>query len=144
LRTLPSRVTANEPAKLVKHNLQLDERDALHTELSKAIAGAVLSNSLFQIVAWPKTMLGFRFSRYDPGMGYGEHVDDPLFQGHRSDVSMTIFLSDPEGYDGGELVIEWGGIERAFKRTKADRPSPVSRATIGRSLHVVSQDVLAS
>jgi PKHD-type hydroxylase len=82
------RVTANEPAKLVKHNLQLDERDALHTKLSKAIAEAVLSNSLFQI-AWPKTMLGFRFSRYDPGMGYGEHVDDPLFQGHRSDVSMT-------------------------------------------------------
>jgi PKHD-type hydroxylase len=69
----------------------------------------VLSNSLFQI-AWPKTMLGFRFSRYDPGMGYGEHVDDPLFQGHRSDISMTIFLSDPEGYEGGELVIEQGDM----------------------------------
>ena len=114
------RMTASEPAKLVKNNLQLDERDARHAELSKTLTGAVLGSTLFQLVVWPKTVLPFRFSRYEPGMGYGEHVDEPLFQGNRSDVSMTVFLSDPEAYDGGELVIEWGGIERAFKLAAGD------------------------
>jgi PKHD-type hydroxylase len=69
---------------------------------------------------WPKILQPFRFSRYDPGMGYGQHVDDPLFQGSRSDVSMTVFLFDPESYDGGELVIEWGGDERPCKVAAGD------------------------
>lgn len=48
-------------------------------------------------------------------MGYGPHVDEPFFESNRSDVSITLFLSDPESYRGGELVIEWGGVEEAFK-----------------------------
>jgi PKHD-type hydroxylase len=109
------RATASEHAQMVKKNLQLDERDPKHAELSKSVMSCVLANPLFQAAVWPKVLLPFRFSRYEPGMGYGPHVDDPLAQGARSDVSMTLFLSDPESYDGGELVIEVGGVEREFK-----------------------------
>jgi PKHD-type hydroxylase len=114
------RVTASEHAKLVKNNLQIDERSTCHAELSKTLSCAVLANGLFQLAVWPRTLFPFRVSRYDAGMGYGEHVDDPLFQGNRSDVSMTVFLSDPESYEGGELVIQWGGLEKGFKLAAGD------------------------
>ena len=55
------------------------------------------------------------FSRYEPGMHYGSHVDDALMQGMRTDVSFTLFLSDPASYDGGELVIESASGEDAVK-----------------------------
>jgi PKHD-type hydroxylase len=114
------RVTASEHAKLVKKNLQLDESDARHPELSKTVMGAVLASPLFQLAVWPKVLQQFRFSRYEAGMGYGAHVDDPLSEGIRSDVSMTLFLSDPNSYDGGELVIEAAGVERAVKLPAGD------------------------
>ena len=114
------RATAAEPAKLVKKNLQVDEAHASHAVLSKTLSDALFANGLFQLAVWPRTLLPFRFSRYDPDMGYGQHVDDPLFQGIRADVSMTVFLSDPESYDGGELVIEWGGLEKPFKLAAGD------------------------
>jgi PKHD-type hydroxylase len=55
------------------------------------------------------------FSRYEGGMHYGSHVDDALMQGMRTDVSFTLFLSEPESYDGGELVIESASGEDAVK-----------------------------
>ena len=57
----------------------------------------------------PERIRGIRFSRYEPGMLYGNHVDNAIMgksDRWRSDVSFTIFLSDPADYDGGELVIE--------------------------------------
>jgi PKHD-type hydroxylase len=112
---IDGRATASEHVKLVKQNLQLDENDARHPALSKTIMEAVLANPVFQLAVWPKVVQQFRFSRYETGMGYGAHVDDPLSEGMRSDVSMTLFLSDPETYDGGELVIQYGGDERSVK-----------------------------
>jgi PKHD-type hydroxylase len=56
--------------------------------------------------------------RYEPGMTYGWHVDEALFPltpPMRSDVSCTVFLSDPADYDGGELVMELGGERRAYR-----------------------------
>ena len=112
--------TATDYAKRVKRNLQIDENHESHAQLSQRLSQIVLDNALFQAAVWPRTLLPFRFSRYDAGMGYGEHVDDPLFRGARSDVSMTVFLSDPETYEGGELVIQWGGLERGFKLPAGD------------------------
>ncbi|MCB2100371.1 MAG: Fe2+-dependent dioxygenase [Rhodobacterales bacterium] len=58
-------------------------------------------------------------SRYDPGMAYGEHVDNPLLGGTgatmRTDISATVFLADPADYDGGELVMTVEGEERTFR-----------------------------
>ena len=63
----------------------------------------------------PKALTSVMFSRYETGMDYGSHVDDALMDGMRTDVSFTLFLSDPESYDGGELVIESASGEDAVK-----------------------------
>jgi PKHD-type hydroxylase len=59
------------------------------------------------------------FNRYDVGMQYGRHVDAPVMGGLgsavRSDVAITVFLSDPKSYTGGDLVVETNGVEYGFK-----------------------------
>ena len=54
------------------------------------------------------------------GMEYGTHVDDPIMYNLRSDVSFTLFLSDPQTYEGGELVMETSGGEQAYKLNRGD------------------------
>jgi PKHD-type hydroxylase len=56
-------------------------------------------------------------SRYKPGKKYGTHVDDALMRGMRTDVSFTLFLAEPETYEGGALVIETAAGEHEFKLT---------------------------
>jgi PKHD-type hydroxylase len=72
----------------------------------------------FQDFALPKQLAPPTFSKYEPGMEYGTHVDTPLM-GHgatmRSDLSLTVFLSDPSSYDGGELTVETGVGEQTVK-----------------------------
>ncbi len=63
----------------------------------------------------PKQLVGLLVSRYGPGMEYGLHVDDALMQGVRTDLSFTVFLSGPEAYEGGELVIEGNDADSAIK-----------------------------
>jgi PKHD-type hydroxylase len=70
------------------------------------------------VAAQPRRLASILVSRYQPGMGYGLHVDAPIMgePNHvRSDLSFTLFLSEPDSYDGGELAIETGGGETAFK-----------------------------
>jgi PKHD-type hydroxylase len=55
------------------------------------------------------------FSRYDPGMRYGAHVDDAIMHGMRADVAFTLFVSDQQSYDGGELVLDTAAGEDAIK-----------------------------
>src|SRR6187455_3412292 len=75
--------------------------------------GASRGNDLFALTVRPKALTPLLFSRYGPGQAYGAHVDNPLMDGLRTDVSFTLFLSEPATYDGGELVIEtmWGEEE---------------------------------
>jgi hypothetical protein len=63
----------------------------------------------------PKALSPLLFSRYEKGMHYGSHVDDALMDGMRTDVSFTLFLSDPKSYDGGALAIESTSGEESFK-----------------------------
>src|SRR5262249_59040216 len=70
---------------------------------------ALWRNETFGRAVWPKQIRGILFSRYDPGMRYGDHVDNAIMGKAslwRSDVAFTLFLSEPADYDGGELVIE--------------------------------------
>jgi PKHD-type hydroxylase len=82
------------------------------------------------------------FSRYAPGMEYGNHVDDAIMAGDpplRSDISVTLFLAPPEDYDGGELVLDSHGGEEAYKlpaghaiiypSTALHRVAPVTHGT---------------
>jgi PKHD-type hydroxylase len=107
--------TAGWHARLVKANEQLPTGDPLHADLIQRITGTVEQHPLFQIAARPKAVRPVMISRYTAGMQYGTHVDDAIMGGVRTDISFTLFLSDPDSYDGGELVMESTGGEQSYK-----------------------------
>ena len=94
----------------VKRNLQLPDASPLRRELGETILVALAKHPLFFSAALPLKYLPPRFNRYAGGGSYGFHVDGAvmnLSQGEqlRSDVSCTLFLNEPDEYDGGELVV---------------------------------------
>ncbi len=131
------RATAGWHARLVKKNLQASAGDRAVAALRETIAAALTKNALFQLITRPKALTPLILSRYEPGMEYGSHVDDALMQGMRTDVSFTLFLSAPDDYDGGALVIESSGGEEdvklpagslvAYPSTTLHRVQPVTR-----------------
>jgi PKHD-type hydroxylase len=106
----------------VKNNLQLREDSPAYKEVVPTIMRKVAASQELSGFVFPKTMLPPLISRYEPGMTYGTHVDAPFFRKGdlRSDVSMTLFLSEPDEYAGGELVIEQGGNEVPVKLEAGD------------------------
>jgi PKHD-type hydroxylase len=103
------KATTGYRGRRVKNNLQLSREDAIGKDLAPLVERALWRNKTFAWSVWPKQVRGILFSRYEPGMLYGNHVDNAIMgkaNPWRSDVSFTIFLSDPADYDGGELVIE--------------------------------------
>jgi PKHD-type hydroxylase len=107
------RVTAGVQSALAKNNLQLDNEGADARAIGATILEALAGNALFQSAALPRRIVPPLFNRYNASDGhhFGEHVDNalrPLASGGRirTDLSATLFLSEPEEYDGGELVIE--------------------------------------
>jgi PKHD-type hydroxylase len=108
------RATAGWAAKRVKSNLQAREGRTI-LRLRALIETRLSAHPVFALAARPKQVLGPLFSRYQPGQAYGVHVDDALIGGVRTDISFTLFLSAPEHYDGGELIIDTAAGEEAFK-----------------------------
>lgn len=100
--------TAGSQARMVKRNLQLPSDSPVAVELGRLVATALQRNSVFAAAAFPRRSSTPLFSRYEAGMTYGNHVDNALLgrQRLRTDVAVTLFLSDPADYDGGELVIQ--------------------------------------
>lgn len=111
------KTTAGWHAKLVKDNTQLKQNAPQAQDLRQLVINALKRNSIFDIGIRPKIIHSVLFSRYTEGMSYGSHVDNALMgkESYRSDVSLTIFLSPPDSYQGGELVIESIEGERTFK-----------------------------
>jgi PKHD-type hydroxylase len=110
--------TAGWAARTVKNNEQLPADAAAYPEIRKLIGQALGSNEVFALAAAPKCMRPIMISRYGPGMGYGTHVDNALMgdaDKMRSDVSFTLFLSEPDAYEGGELVIDDVSGESSYK-----------------------------
>lgn len=108
------KATAGWSARGVKDNLQAAP-DAVIDALSRNIADRLREHPVFALATRPKDFMGPLFSRYEAGHVYGMHVDDALLGGRRSDVSFTLFLSDPDAYDGGELVLDTAMGEEAIK-----------------------------
>ena len=106
------RATAGQQAVSVKHNLQLAPESDAARELAALVHQALFRHPLYMSAALPQTLMTPMFNCYQGGMTYGNHVDnairrDPLSgQSIRTDVSCTLFFSDPEEYEGGELVVE--------------------------------------
>lgn len=115
------KLTAGWHAQLVKHNQQLTPNDLYWSDHQACIKAALNRHPLFQPAVLPSVIHTLLLSRYEVGMSYGSHVDNALMgqgengQRYRSDISWTLFLSSPESYDGGELVIESSEGERQIK-----------------------------
>ena len=132
------RATAGRHVQGVKANDQALPCAALDGVLAK-VDRALAANALFQSAARPKALTRLIVSRYNIGQTYGLHVDNALMQGLRTDLSFTLFLSDPATYDGGALVIEDHFEARAIKlsagemilypSTTLHRVDPVTRGT---------------
>lgn len=95
-----------------KNDLMQDPRDPLGQRASQIVLTAIQRNEAARDFLWPNRIAVPQFLRYGPGMTYGAHVDVAFMnlatQPLRSDVSCTVFLSDPADYEGGELVIHLG------------------------------------
>jgi PKHD-type hydroxylase len=106
------RVTAGHQSSTVKDNRQLPENSPAARELGDVVVAALERNPLFITAALPLKVFPPLFNRYEGGESFGAHLDNSIRQipgtplRVRTDVSATLFLSAPEDYDGGELVID--------------------------------------
>jgi PKHD-type hydroxylase len=117
------RLTAGRYAARVKRNEEMHQDPRQMQTLARIVMSALGHNEAFKSAALPYRVADPIFARYQPGMTYGDHVDDPIMGNgprFRTDVSMTIFLHPPETYDGGELVVRTSFGERRVKLGAGD------------------------
>ncbi len=106
------RVTAGHQSALAKDNEQVPEQHPAAREVGQTIITALARNPLFRAAAIPLHVYPPLFNRYSGGQSFGSHVDNAVRRVTgtanqiRTDVSATLFLSEPGDYDGGELVVE--------------------------------------
>lgn len=118
--------TAGTLARLVKQNLQLNDHDALAVELGQQLLRKLAHHPQFISASLAKKIYPPKFNCYQDGGQYGVHVDSAVMQlpgvaqSLRSDLSATLFLSEPEDYQGGELEIETGFGTQAVKLSAGD------------------------
>jgi PKHD-type hydroxylase len=139
------RVTAGHQSAQVKDNLQIPESAPEAAALRDLVMGGLERNALFISSVLPLKVFPPLFNRYDPGMTFGAHVDNAIRQVTgtgarvRTDVSCTLFLSDPADYDGGELTVEdsYGthrvklpaGHAVVYPATSLHRVEPITRGS---------------
>ncbi len=106
---IDGKLSAGMAAQRVNQNEELAADAQQLEQLNNLVMGNLIKHPLYQAAALPAKIAAPYYARYQPGMAYGDHVDDAIMgpaQGrYRSDVSVTVFLNTPEEYDGGELVI---------------------------------------
>jgi PKHD-type hydroxylase len=112
-------VTAGHQSRLAKNNMQLAEDDPDAIAIGDLIIATLERNPLFVSAALPRKIFPPLFNRYSGGQNFGTHVDNAIRQvagtEHRvrTDLSATLFFSNPDEYEGGELVIEDNyGVQR--------------------------------
>lgn len=104
--------TAGFQSTLVKRNMQLPEASPAAKRLGEVVLDALSRNMLFSSAALPARIFPPLFNRYESRQGFGNHVDNAIRQSSgsgfrvRTDISATLFLSAPDEYEGGELVID--------------------------------------
>lgn len=125
-------VSSGVIARAAKHNLELSPISTPAGELvNKILTHAFDRHPIFKAWALPRRSTAFIVNRFDEGMYYGDHIDNGLHeQGQgaflRSDLSVTVFLSEPGAYDGGELIIDSDREAQAVKL-------PMGQAVVYRS-----------
>lgn len=119
------KTSAGEQAREVKKNLQVAMNSPEFQEMGEVILHALGRNQLFNSLALPLRVRSPMFNRYDVGMSYGAHVDGAIHNvpgqpRMRADLSSTLFLTDPQDYDGGELVMHHQHTVETFKLNAGD------------------------
>ena len=111
----PGALTAGRQARSSKNNWQLERETPLFEQLQQQVVEAMLEHPLLRSAALPLRLHSVLFSRSRAGEGYGRHVDNAFMAGGRTDLSFTLFLSEPHDYEGGELTIEYPDHTESFK-----------------------------
>lgn len=122
-RFVDGRVSSDGPAREQKHVLQLDRSDNAQRGAGELVAKALLRHPQVQALAYPRSIRHPSINRYEPGMYYGPHLDAPIMHGGvsmRIDLSVTVFLSEPSDYTGGELVLGEGASALSVKANAGD------------------------
>jgi len=118
------RATAGGQSALAKNNLQVGLEAPEAKALGQLILDRLGRNPVFLSAVLPARVMPPMFNRYDAGMGFGDHIDNAIRVAgggrYRTDVSCTLFLSDPADYDGGELVIDGPFGAQAVKLAAGD------------------------
>jgi len=137
---IDGRATAGAQAVQAKHNRQLRQDCEASRRLQALVLAALDRHAVFFSAALPKKIFNPLFNRYGGDANtYGAHVDGAVMHSRatgqrvRSDVSCTVFLSDPEDYEGGELV-----IDDTFGRQRVKLPAGDAVIYPGTSVHSVS------
>jgi PKHD-type hydroxylase len=108
---IDGRETVGPQGAQVKRNQQLPDASALRAELGREVLAACARHPEFHAATLPVKILPPRFNRYAGGGTYGAHIDGAVMalpdgSQLRSDIACTVFLADPESYDGGELIVD--------------------------------------
>ena len=98
--------TAGSYAAKIKNNFQLNKKSEISIEIKDLIVNRIISNSLLKSFTLPSLIHGIMFTKSLSGHSYGTHIDNPYMPSGRSDLSFTLFLNEPEEYQGGELCIQ--------------------------------------
>ena len=142
-RWIDGNVTSGHQSARAKYNEQVSEESAEARELGEEVLQALAASPLFMSAALPKQVFPPLFNRYKPGMTFANHVDAAI-RSHgptgvriRTDISATLFLTSPEEYDGGELLVEdTYGVQRVklaagsmvlYPATSLHRVEPITR-----------------
>ncbi|HEY5635446.1 MAG TPA: Fe2+-dependent dioxygenase [Burkholderiales bacterium] len=108
-RLVDGRLSAGAAARRVKHNQELQVPEADLERLNRVVMGALMRHPAYRAGALPRHVASPSYVRYETGMAYGPHLDDPIMGVgaaiYRSDVAVTVFLTPPQAYDGGELSV---------------------------------------
>jgi len=103
------KLSAGQHARRVKNNEELSQSDRALNELNNIVMGSLVNHQEYKNAAFPHRIATAFFARYGVGKAYGDHIDDPVMGptggSYRTDVSITVFLNNPEDYEGGELTI---------------------------------------
>jgi PKHD-type hydroxylase len=116
--------SAGMAARRVKHNEELVLEQKPMRDLNNLVMGKLVKHPVYRSAALPLKIAAPYYAHYTQGMSYGEHVDDPIMGSgpeiYRSDISVTIFLNNPDDYDGGELVVQTSFGEQQVKLPAGD------------------------
>jgi PKHD-type hydroxylase len=116
--------SAGSEARRVKNNHEMFISEIETQRLNNLVMGKLIKNPDYIAAAFASKIAAPYYAKYSEGMSYGKHVDDPVMgpanQRYRSDISITIFLSEPDAYDGGELIISTAFGEQSVKLKAGD------------------------